>query len=122
MDAIDKILSTEEELAPASGFVAAVMDRVREEAAAPPPIPFPWKRFLPGMIVACVVLGAAAFLLVRYVIINIGNSADFALPEVHISAVVAPHLAQAGWIALAAALSVGSWLFSRRLSGRGGLL
>jgi len=31
------------------GFLASVMDRVREEAAAPPPIPFPWKRALPGM-------------------------------------------------------------------------
>jgi hypothetical protein len=119
MDAIDKILAADEELAPASGFVVAVMDRVREEAAAPPPIPFPWKRFLPGMIVACLVLGAAAFLLVRYVVTNSG---DFTLPEVHISAAVGSHLAQAGWIAVAAALSVGSWLFSRRLSGRGGLL
>jgi hypothetical protein len=122
MDALDKVLTAEEELAPSSGFLASVMDRVREEAVAPPPIPFPWKRFLPGIIVACIVLGAAAFLLIRYLVSNIGNSADFALPEVHLSAAVGSHLAQAGWIAVAVALSVGSWLFSRRLSGRGGLL
>jgi hypothetical protein len=34
----------EEELLPSSGFVASVMDRVRQEAALPAPIPFPWKR------------------------------------------------------------------------------
>ena len=28
------------------------MDAVRREAAAPPPIPFPWKRALPGLVVA----------------------------------------------------------------------
>ena len=28
------------------------MERVREEAAAPKPIPFPWKRVLPGAVIA----------------------------------------------------------------------
>ncbi len=49
---LDSILGTEEELAPSSGFVSAVMERVREEAAAPKPIPFPWKRVMPGAVVA----------------------------------------------------------------------
>ena len=40
---LDRILTAEEELVPSSGFVASVMERVREEAAAPEPIPFPWK-------------------------------------------------------------------------------
>jgi hypothetical protein len=45
----DRILSGEAELVPSSGFASAVMHAVREEASAPPPIPFPWKRALPGI-------------------------------------------------------------------------
>ena len=47
---IDRILSREDEILPSSGFAAAVMDAVRREAAAPPPIPFPWKRAVPGLL------------------------------------------------------------------------
>lgn len=45
----DRILSSEGDLVPSSGFASTVMDAVRSEASAPPPIPFPWKRALPGM-------------------------------------------------------------------------
>jgi hypothetical protein len=50
-DEIDRILSREDEILPSSGFAVSVMDVVRREAAAPPPIPFPWKRALPGVVV-----------------------------------------------------------------------
>ena len=50
-DEMDRILSRQDEILPSSGFTASVMDAVRREAAAPPPIPFPWKRALPGLIV-----------------------------------------------------------------------
>ena len=49
---INSILSREDEILPSSGFAVSVMDAVRREAAAPPPIPFPWKRALPGLVVA----------------------------------------------------------------------
>jgi hypothetical protein len=49
---IDRILSREDEILPSSGFAVSVMDAVRREAAAPPPIPFPWMRALPGLVVA----------------------------------------------------------------------
>ena len=55
--AIDRILATEEDLVPSSGFLASVMERVHDEAAAPAPIPFPWKRAIPGMLLAVGVLG-----------------------------------------------------------------
>jgi hypothetical protein len=55
-DEIDRILSHEEELLPSSGFADSVMEAVRREAAAPPPIPFPWKRALPGLAAAAVTL------------------------------------------------------------------
>ena len=47
---IDRILFREDEILPSSGFAAAVMDAVRREAAAPPPIPFPWKRAVTGLL------------------------------------------------------------------------
>jgi hypothetical protein len=49
-DEIDRILSRKDEILPSSGFTVSVMDAVRREAAAPPPIPFPWKRALPGLV------------------------------------------------------------------------
>jgi len=49
---IDRILSREDEILTSSGFAVSVMDAVRREAATPPPIPFPWKRALPGLVVA----------------------------------------------------------------------
>jgi hypothetical protein len=48
---MNRILSREDEILPSSGFAVSVMDAVRREAAAPPPIPFPWKRALPGLVV-----------------------------------------------------------------------
>jgi hypothetical protein len=53
---INSILSREDEIFPSSGFAVSVMDAVRREAAAPPPIPFPWKRALPGLVVGVLVL------------------------------------------------------------------
>jgi hypothetical protein len=57
-DDLDQILSREEEILPSAGFSARVMDAVRSEAAAPPPIPFPWKRALPGLVAVGLALGA----------------------------------------------------------------
>jgi hypothetical protein len=57
---IDPILSGQDEILPSAGFVACVMDAVRREAAVPPPIPFPWKRALPGLALALVVMALIA--------------------------------------------------------------
>src|SRR5215467_10118952 len=54
-DEFDRIMQ-QEEILPSSGFAASVMEAVRAEAAAPPPIPFPWKRALPGAIFAAATL------------------------------------------------------------------
>ncbi len=56
---IDRLLSGEEELAPSSGFTASVMEAVQAASATPPPLPFPWGRALPGLVVAAVVAIAA---------------------------------------------------------------
>jgi hypothetical protein len=116
---IDRILAVEEPLIPTSGFLASVMESVREEAAAPQPIPFPWTRFIPGILVATGVLGWGAFKMIRQ-----------GLPEIRLVSLAPPHLPaaaiqpveQAGWVALALGVSLLSWLLSRRLAGRSGLL
>ena len=46
---IDLMLARNDNIVPSSGFTASVMDAVTREATAPPPIPFPWKRALPGL-------------------------------------------------------------------------
>jgi hypothetical protein len=56
-DKIDHIMSAEDELIPSSGFLASVMERVQEEAVAPAPIPFPWKRTLPGILAIAGIFG-----------------------------------------------------------------
>jgi hypothetical protein len=55
-DELDRVLSREAEIIPSSGFIRSVMAAVRSEAAAPPPIPFPWKRALPGLLVFVVAI------------------------------------------------------------------
>jgi hypothetical protein len=49
-DTLDRWLSDEETIVPSSGFTERVMDAVRHEALAPPAIPFPWARALPGVV------------------------------------------------------------------------
>jgi len=57
-DELDRILSKQDDIQPSSGFAASVMEAVHEEASAPPPIPFPWKRALPVLIFAVLALAA----------------------------------------------------------------
>lgn len=55
---LDRILSGEDEIVPSAGFTALVMENMRSEATGPRPIPFPWKRALPGLAVVGLALGA----------------------------------------------------------------
>ena len=117
-DAIDAILGGEEELIPSSGFLAATMERVREEAACPKPIPFPWLRALPGIVVVVAVLGWCGFELVRAVLRtceSFDHASAFARCDAH--AVRTGRMGGDG-----ACVSTASWLFARRLAGRSGLL
>jgi hypothetical protein len=59
-DELDRMLSQSDDIQPSSGFAVSVMDAVRAEAAAPPPIPFPWTRALPVLLAAAVALIAVA--------------------------------------------------------------
>ena len=83
-DNLDRILSAEAPLQASSGFAASVMDRIRDEASAPAPIPFPWQRFLPAFMLAGAVLLGCAILLIRAAILLLpsllASSATIPLP------------------------------------------
>lgn len=121
---IGHILATEEELLPSSGFVASVMERVQEEAAAPPPIPFPWKRAIPGIVMVAGVFGWGGFELIHLGISKPGlpTLSSLTLILQHLPAAAVVYTESAVWISLALGASLLSCLLSRRLAGRGGLL
>jgi hypothetical protein len=116
---IDHILATEEDLIPTSGFMASVMERVEQESAVPSPIPFPWKRAVPGILLAAGVFGWGAAELTRFSLPAVDS---IPLPAPHLSAACMQSVESAGWVAMALGVSLLSWLLSRRLAGRGGLL
>jgi hypothetical protein len=48
---LDAALSAgQDQILPSSGFADTVMTAVRAQSAAPAPIPFPWKRAIPGLV------------------------------------------------------------------------
>ena len=112
-NAIDRILSSEGEMIPSSGFVAAAMERVREEAAVPAPIPFPWKRVAPGLVLVAGVIGWGTWTAAQIAWPTLGEIAQSS-PQIPIAAV--PSLQDTGWVALALAVSLGSWMLSRRIT------
>ena len=64
-DELDRILSSEDALEPSSDFTVDVMARVRQQAAEPSPLSFPWFRAATGLAASCVMAGAGAVLLLR---------------------------------------------------------
>jgi hypothetical protein len=117
IDPIDRILATEPPLVPTSGFLASVMETIQDEALKPAPIPFPWKRAVPGILLAAGVFGFGTYEFVKQAI---PAARDIAFTQPHLS--IARPVEQAGWVAAALAVSLVSWLVSRRLTGQSGLL
>lgn len=54
-DRLDRLFA-DDEIMPSAGFTASVMNAIHREAAAPPPLAFPWKRALPGVLLAALTL------------------------------------------------------------------
>lgn len=98
---MDRVLAGDDAVVPSSGFTSLVMEAVRRDAQAPPPIPFPWKRALPGLIV-CVVVAAALL---------VSGRASGVAPEIRIEA-------WESWIGLALLVSILSVALSMRLARR----
>ena len=125
LDEIDRILSREEEILPSSGFVASVMEAVRREAVAPPPIPFPWKRALPCVALAglALVIGVIEVVVTLTQLVRQASAPALSTPSPWMSALT-PIVQQAtqpgvAWILLALLVTLASVTFSLRLaSGR----
>jgi hypothetical protein len=116
-DELDRTLSGEIDIVPSSGFMSGVMAAVHCEASAPPPIPFPWKRALPG-------LAAGALAFVTMIIVLVKNFSRVA-PATPIQDRVLPILARVsdigsmygiGWVVLTILVTLACVVFSLRLT------
>jgi hypothetical protein len=126
-DEMHRILSHEDEILPSSGFAVSVMEAVRREAAAPPPIPFPWKRALPGLVAGglAVALALAAGVVA---IAQLGRASTAPQLSMSLPSILPPILGSglqhnlagaASWTVLALLLALVSVKLSMRLaSGR----
>ena len=124
---INRILSRKDEILPSSGFAASVMDAVRREAAAPPPIPFPWKRALPGLVVGGFVL-AMVFVTVVAATVQLIRSGTGGHFSTSLPRLLAPIMGlglqrnleiAASWTVLALLVTFVSVKLSMRLASRG---
>ncbi len=114
-DPLDAVLLAEfnsaEQLRPSSGFALSVIDAIHEEAVIPPPIPFPWKLFLPGAIAVLCALVALVIWAARHAFAPaaVGNF-TLALPS------LTSVDSTLGWIALALVLTLIAVLSSFRMA------
>jgi hypothetical protein len=67
LEEFDRALLEEDALVPSSGFAASVMDAIHQQSAAPAPIPFPWKRALPGLAAMPVGIAAVCWLAITVI-------------------------------------------------------
>lgn len=123
-DNFDRVLAQEDTIVPSSGFVARVMDAVEQEATAPAPIRFPWKRALPGL-AACLALAAVLIVnLAAGMPHSSGNAyrpatSDRLLPILHQIASGSGTLALSAWLVIALLISLGTMQLSMRIAGGG---
>jgi hypothetical protein len=61
---LDRILLERDPLLPSSGFAASVLEAVQQQTATRAPIPFPWKRAVPGLAVLFLALTIVARMII----------------------------------------------------------
>jgi hypothetical protein len=106
---VDLMLARSDNIVPSSGFTASVMDAVTREATALPPIPFPWKRALPGLVWCLAV--SIAFLMMGP---RSGDNPPPVSGELHLSTV----LGGVVWVSAALVVSLLSVALSIRVTRR----
>ncbi len=117
-DDIDRILGAEPEIVPSATFTASVMKAVRQQAATPPPIAFPWNRALPGLVTGALALVLAAVRLPANA--QAGTAAPFAWWVSLFSRLLEATTAAGGhWALLAVLLTLASVRLSKALARAG---
>ena len=123
---LSSILSREDEIVPSSGFVESVMDSIHRDALEPAPIPFPWKRALPGVVLSATLI---AIFLGRFVKSGHVAGMEQSAPGRGLDIVILRSLSEieramihagAGWLLLALVLSFVTWNLSMMLAMRRG--
>jgi|SRR5215469_460601 len=109
---LDRILCSDQDVVPSSAFVRNVMAVVRHDASTPGPIPFPWRRVVPGLVICAVALTA---LLVVAVIQFSGGAVARPVPRVFVNIVENANRVGLGWIGLGL---VASFVPTRLVSAR----
>src|SRR5687768_8093556 len=107
---IDRTLRQSDAIEPSPGFTAAVMTRVREIAAEPSPIAFPWRRALPGL-AGCAAAAAGALVSARPPSQPIWNIVmpSLAADPMTLGIVVTLWSAALGFVVVRFARLLGSW-------------
>jgi hypothetical protein len=116
-DEFDRALSVEIPIVPSAGFVNGVMEAVRHEASAPLPIPFPWKRALPGLAAGVVALAALIAIALKDASrpASAGSAQSRLIPALAHAASVANEYG-INWILLAIVITVTCVMVSMRLT------
>ncbi len=115
---LDRALSSgSDSILPSSGFALSVMAAFHEEAAAPAPIPFPWKRAVPGLIAVVAAIGLL-LAAIPTVLRSLASQPAAAIPWHMAAPVLAHHGNGATWISASLLLSLACLLFCRRLIAR----
>jgi hypothetical protein len=108
-----------QQLAPSSGFVLSVMDAIEQQAVVPPPIPFPWRRVLPGAIaILCIFIAFAVYLFSAHAAGPADQENLMPFSSRLTFAVFTPTELTLGWIGLAVCLSITATAASFRLTNR----
>ena len=116
---VDRALSGETDILPSSGFTRSVMDAVKRQVEAPRPIPFPWKRVVPAIVV-----GAGGFVILGWAAWSGPASAEAAgASSAELTAMLERMTHAAGtlelpWLLGVAALTLACALLGPRLTGR----
>ena len=121
----DSVAAHAESIEPSSGFAAAVMARVREEAAAAAalgPIRFPWRRAVPGICMVVLAIAVSATLLIfgGMAVIHLASHAAFSAAEQRSRGTVAEWADMAmrlhlGWLAIGTLIAFVPFSLSRGL-------
>jgi hypothetical protein len=109
---LDRYLSGEPEIVPSSGFTANVMDAVKREAATLPPIPFPWRWAIPGMLGALLIVVCFVAMLMTP---QHAGGAPLPLPQIS-AWLDAARAMGAGWIGLALLVSAAAVKMAKLLA------